>query len=288
MRKDKPLPAEGKKPWHKKWWIIAICFLGGVYLASFATSYVLQKRIEQRLNAPVSVMYKWTDEKGIVHYSDEKQDPSAEMTIYVKDRSADEEKIANIETRVFFILRTAKPILEKLLAAFIIIAVVVQGLKGIGSSLTRMKQKRAKERLEAGFEDCIQQFKDFSSELSVKTDKSRYAKDLAGARTVLDNIMKNPDALNDRHREVISMLRRALETYIDCITLWDIKTHRELTTTDNKVYLMKYSTLLDKTTGDEKPLSHGEFQSALRKTLWLYASRYIKQAEAMFSKPPGK
>ncbi len=63
--------------------------------------------------------------------------------------------------------------------------------------------------------------------------------------------MKNPDALDDRHREVISMLRRALETYIDCITLWDIKAHREITTDDNKVYLMKYPTLLDKTTGDD-------------------------------------
>jgi hypothetical protein len=288
MRKDNPSPADKKTPWHKKWWITAICFLGGVYLASFATSYVLQERIEKRLNAPVSVMYKWTDEKGIVHYSDKKQDPSAEMTIYVKDRPAEEEKIANIETKALFILRTAKPILEKLLAAFVIIAVVAQVLKGIGSSLKRMKQKRAKKRLEAGFEDCILHFKNFSSELSVKADKSRHAKDLAGVRTVLDNIMKNPDALDDRHREVISMLRRALETYIDCITLWDIKAHSEITTADNKVYLMKYPTLLDKTAGDDKPLSHREFQSALRKTLWMYASRYINQAETIFSKLPDK
>ncbi len=288
MRKDKPFPADKKSPWYKKWWIIAICFLGGVYLANFAAAHVLQKRIEQRLNAPVSVMYKWTDEKGIVHYSDKKQDPSAEMTVYVKDKPAEEEKIANIETKALFIFRTAKPILEKLLAAFVIIAVVAQGLKGIGSSLKRMNQKRAKERLEAGFEDCILQFKDFSSGLSVKTDKSRYAKGLAGARTVLDNIMKNPDALDDRHREVISMLRRALETYIDCITLWDIKAHREITTADNKVYLTKYPALLDKTTGDDKPLSRGEFQGAVRKTLWMYASRYIKQAEDMFLNPPGK
>ena len=288
MRKDKPLPPDKKTPWYKKWWMISICLLGGVYLANFAAAHVLQKRIEQRLNAPVSVMYKWTDEKGIVHYSDKKQDPSAEMTVYVKDKPAEEEKIANIETRVFFICRTARPILEKLLAAFVIIALVAQGLKGIGSSLKRMNQKRAKKQLEAGFEACIQMFDSFSSELSVKIDKSRYAKGLAGARNALDDVMKNPDALDDRHREVISILRRALETYIDCITLWDIKAHRELTIADNKVYLMKYPTLLDKTTGDDKPLSREELRGAVRKTLWMYALRYIKQAETMFSKPSSK
>lgn len=284
MRKDKSSPADKKKPWHRKWWIIAICFLGGVYLASFATSYVLQKRIEKRLNAPVSIMYKWTDEKGIVHYSDEKQDPSAEMTIYVKDRSADEEKIANIETRTLFIFRTAKPILEKLLAAFIIIVVAAQGLKGFGSFAKRMRQKRKTKSFRTGLEACIQMFDSFNSALSVKVTKSRYAKGLGGARNALADLMKNPYARDDMYREVILSLSRALETYIDCITLWDIKAHKEITTTDNKVYLMKYSSLLDKTTGDDKPLSHGEFQSALRKTLWTYALRYIRQAEAEFKK----
>jgi hypothetical protein len=120
-------PIIKKKPVYKKWWFRVIAFLGLIYVASFAAVSLTQKNLQEKLSPPVIVMYKWTDENGVTHYSDIKPEAPAEKIPFISNTPAN--TFEYIETKVFLVSKTIKPVLGKLL--IILIAIFYGRTRGL-------------------------------------------------------------------------------------------------------------------------------------------------------------
>jgi hypothetical protein len=282
MNHDSP-PIIKKTPVYKKWWFLTITILGLIYIASIAAVPLLQNRLQERLNPPVTIMYKWTDEDGVTHYSDIKPEAPAEEIPFISNTTA-ADTVELIETKVYLFSLKIRPVLGKLLIAVIAAFALLKGLTAAGAYTERRKGKRNAEAFMTDLEACVQKAMDFGSGLiSTDIDKTRYTENLSDLRSSLENIINNPSAREDVYSKVIEYLQKAVETYIDCLSLWNMKSQREITASDKKGFLKKYPALLDRTTGGDKPLPPKELRRAVRTAIWDYASRYVTQAERLFA-----
>jgi hypothetical protein len=281
MNHDSP-PTIKKPPVYKKWWFIAIAFLGLIYVASFATVSLIQMAFEKKLSPPVVVMYKWTDEDDVTHYSDIKPDVPAEEIPFISNTPAN--IFENIEVKIFLASKWIEPVSGKLLIILIAAIALVKGLVVASAYARRRKAERNAESFMAALEACVQQAADFSSALiAADIDKPHYLKNLVGLRNAMEDISNNPLALEHEYTKVIEHLQKALETYNDCLSVWNVKSQRDVTASDKKAFIKKYPNLLDKTTSADKPLPPKELRKAVRTTIWDYASRYVVQAEELFA-----
>jgi tetratricopeptide (TPR) repeat protein len=175
-------------------------------------------------------------------------------------------------------------VLGKLLIILIATIALIKGFTAAGAYTKRRKEKRDAESFMAALEACVQRATDFSSTLiAADMDKPNYLKNLAELRNALENIINDPLALEYEYGKAIEHLQKALETYTDCLSLWDVKSQRDITVSDKKAFMEKYPGLLDRTTGVGKPLPQKELRKAVRTTIWDYASRYVIQADRLFA-----
>jgi hypothetical protein len=280
-------PTSKRTPAYKQWWFFTLVFLGLVYAASIAAVPLLQKRLQEKFYSPVTIMYKWTDENDVAHYSDIKPDVPAEEVPFISNTPAPD-TVDLIEMKVFMASHTIKPVLGKLLIVFIVAIALVKSITSACVYARRRKAGRTAKAFTTTLEACVQKATDFSSALiAADMDKTRYTTYLGELKNALEGVRNNPRALEYEYGKVIEYLQQAFETYIDCHSLWDVKSQRDITTSDKNDFMRKYPNLLDRTTGVDKPLPPKELRKAVRTTIWDYASRYVVQAERLFATAKG-
>lgn len=282
MNHENP-PLIEKTTVYKKWWFLTIVIMGLLYVASVAATALLQNSLQEKPDHPVTVMYKWTDENGVTHYSDIEPEVPAEEIPFITNTTATD-TAGLIEMKIYLFSLKIKPVLGRLLIALIAAIALLKGLTAAGAYTERRKSKHNEDAFMKDLGASVKMATDFNSGLaSSDIDKTRYTADLNDFRSALENIVNNPRAHEEVYIKVIEYLKKALESYIDCLSVWNVKSQRDITDSGKRVFLKKYPALLDRTTGDDKPLQPKELRKAVRTTMWEYASSYVTQAERLYA-----
>jgi len=273
-----------KTPFYSAWWFLVICLLAVLYASSIVLIPVLDKDLKGKFSAPEKVTYTWTDESGVEHYSDIKPNVPADR-IKAEPIMRKPSTVDRIEKTTLHTARKAKPILGPVLLMVMAAVVVLKGLKGTAGLIKTTRARLGRRSFERAMGKCVKMTDDFAAILkSGRIGKDNYATELGNIRAALEKLSARPLALDYQYRTVVEHLRLAFETYVDCLSLWDVESQRDIVMGKMNVFINKYPTLIDKTTGIKGPLPVAELRQAARATLWEYAEGYVVQAGRLYGR----
>ncbi|MGD2080715.1 MAG: DUF4124 domain-containing protein, partial [Nitrospirota bacterium] len=219
-------------PFYVTMWFYPVALAGLIYAAASMAVPVIETRLAERYSAPVKVAYAWVDDDGVTHYSDTRTAPSSEEVVVVD--AAKTERIKLIEAEILIQLRRYRPPLEK---GFFALLLAAGGISAGGTALSlgrRLKRRHDARSFERALKAGLRDFADLEASVSVGADAGQFRDKLARARASLERCTRSPHAEGPSRGEVVWALGRALRVYDDCIAIWNVASHIELTSPENK------------------------------------------------------
>jgi hypothetical protein len=278
--KDRKALKKVKPPWHKRWWAITFYLLAGTCLAIVGTFLLTEEVITQKHTEDVK--YTWTDENGVVHFSDSKQSTSANEVIAPKTPfETKKDRVLNDmrRARALVVNKLKSRKKEITIAAIVAVVSVFLGI-GIRTGYRIRKKRGQRKQKEGAVRGFIEDIKEFHSTLKLGMDKKDYYMKLSDIKVPLEKYLESQLHLEERHEETLEILQKVMQTYTDGTVLWGINSHEELAWADRNGYFIKYPALI-KLIGDSVP-SKQPINKIVRTTVWKYASMHLEEAEAVF------
>jgi hypothetical protein len=279
--KERKAFKKAKPSWYKRWWALMFYVLVGICLIIVGTFILTEEAITHKPTE--SMGYTWTDENGVVHFSDSKQSESAEKVVIPKTpfRKTIERILNDVrQVRALVVNKLESRKKEISIAAVVAVVSVFLGM-GIRMGYRIHRKRKTRIQKEESIKGFIEDIKEFHSTLKLGMNKKDYYMKLSNIKTPVEKYLEYQFHLEDRHEETLEILQKVLQSYTDGTVLWDINSHEELAWADRNGYFIKYPALI-KLIGDSVP-SKQPIHKTVRTTVWQYASKYLEEAEAVFA-----